>query len=191
MSSSSASERQSLGVAVLTVSDTRSEENDTSGQYLVDSLQQAGHTLVAKKIVIDDVYLIRAVISAWIANPPKRSGPTIDERDRPPKAPGMAPTLASEFLRNLGWDGFKPDRHIQRLFTLWFPDDGREVADRVDHLCDRIGRRDKATRQFAQYALIGIRRSPEGTPLSKVDNLVWALGAYVEKKGAESDFRGV
>lgn len=68
MSPSSASERQSLGVAVLTVSDTRTETNDTSGQYLVDSLLQEDHQLVDKQIVIDDIYLIRAVISQWIAS---------------------------------------------------------------------------------------------------------------------------
>ncbi|MEH6559685.1 MAG: molybdenum cofactor biosynthesis protein B [Oceanicoccus sp.] len=62
------SEFQSLGIAVLTVSDTRTEENDTSGQYLVDSLQQEGHQLVDKQIVIDDIYKIRAVASQWIAN---------------------------------------------------------------------------------------------------------------------------
>lgn len=68
MSPSPASERQSLGVAVLTVSDTRTETNDTSGQYLVDSLLQEDHQLVDKQIVIDDIYLIRAVISQWIAS---------------------------------------------------------------------------------------------------------------------------
>ena len=68
MGSSSSNERQRLGVAVLTVSDTRNEETDTSGQYLVDSLQQEGHCLTDKKIVIDDVYLIRAVVSQWIAD---------------------------------------------------------------------------------------------------------------------------
>jgi len=68
MSVSTGSERQSLGVAVLTVSDTRTEENDTSGQYLVDSLLQEGHRLSDKQMVIDDIYLIRAVISQWIAN---------------------------------------------------------------------------------------------------------------------------
>lgn len=68
MGPSSASGRQSLGVAVLTVSDTRTETNDTSGQYLVDSLLQEDHQLVDKQIVIDDIYLIRAVISQWIAS---------------------------------------------------------------------------------------------------------------------------
>jgi molybdenum cofactor biosynthesis protein B len=60
---------QSLAIAVLTVSDTRSEDNDTSGQFLVDALQAAGHTRAAKKIVIDDIYQIRAVVSVWIADP--------------------------------------------------------------------------------------------------------------------------
>lgn len=59
---------QSLAVAVLTVSDTRTEEDDTSGRYLVEALEQAGHTLAAKTIVIDDIYRIRAVLSAWIAD---------------------------------------------------------------------------------------------------------------------------
>lgn len=55
-------------IAVLTVSDTRTEENDTSGQFLVNALTEAGHQLVDKKIVIDDVYKIRAIISQWIAD---------------------------------------------------------------------------------------------------------------------------
>ncbi len=55
-------------IAVLTVSDTRTEENDTSGKFLVDALTDAGHKLADKKIVIDDVYKIRAIISQWIAD---------------------------------------------------------------------------------------------------------------------------
>jgi molybdopterin adenylyltransferase len=58
-----------LGVAVLTVSDTRGEEQDTSGHYLVQALQSSGHRLADKVIVRDDVYQIRAVLSAWIADP--------------------------------------------------------------------------------------------------------------------------
>lgn len=57
-----------LNVAVLTVSDTRDESNDTSGQLLVESLKEDGHTLADKKIVIDDVYKIRAHLSQWIAD---------------------------------------------------------------------------------------------------------------------------
>lgn len=59
---------QSLAVAVLTVSDTRTEDNDTSGQYLVEALEGAGHQAAARKIVIDDIYQIRAIVSAWIAD---------------------------------------------------------------------------------------------------------------------------
>lgn len=58
-----------MNVTVLTVSDTRTEENDTSGQYLVDQLNKLGHTVAERKIVIDDVYLLRAQVSQWIANP--------------------------------------------------------------------------------------------------------------------------
>ncbi len=57
-----------MNVAVLTVSDTRTTETDTSGQYLVDRLTEAGHRIVARNIVIDDVYLLRAQVSAWIAD---------------------------------------------------------------------------------------------------------------------------
>ena len=59
---------QSLAVAVLTVSDTRGEDDDSSGHYLVEALEEAGHRKADKTIVVDDVYQIRAVLSAWIAN---------------------------------------------------------------------------------------------------------------------------
>ncbi len=58
-----------MNVAVLTVSDTRTLETDTSGQYLSEQVQGLGHTLAAREIVIDDVYLMRAAVSAWIADP--------------------------------------------------------------------------------------------------------------------------
>jgi len=57
-----------LSIAVLTVSDTRDEDTDTSGQLLVEKLTAAGHQLHGKKIVKDDIYQIRAVLSAWIAD---------------------------------------------------------------------------------------------------------------------------
>lgn len=58
-----------LNMAVLTVSDTRTEENDTSGQTLAERITTAGHRLACKKIVPDNVYLIRAIVSEWIADP--------------------------------------------------------------------------------------------------------------------------
>ncbi|MEQ6888161.1 molybdenum cofactor biosynthesis protein B [Halomonas sp. CS7] len=57
-----------LSVAVLTVSDTRNEETDRSGQALVERLTAAGHRLHEKRIVPDDIYRIRAVVADWIAD---------------------------------------------------------------------------------------------------------------------------
>ncbi len=59
----------SLNVAVLTVSDTRDVNTDTSGQYLADQLAEAGHLVREREIVIDDIYLLRAKVSQWIADP--------------------------------------------------------------------------------------------------------------------------
>lgn len=57
-----------LAIAVLTVSDTREEATDTSGALLVEKLTGAGHRLHEKRIVKDDIYQIRAVLSQWIAD---------------------------------------------------------------------------------------------------------------------------
>lgn len=58
-----------LNIAVLTVSDTRTLDEDTSGKYLADSVTQAGHTLAERALTTDCIYQIRAIISKWIANP--------------------------------------------------------------------------------------------------------------------------
>ena len=58
-----------LNIAVMTVSDSRTEDDDKSGKVLVDRLLEAGHNLAEKKIVADDIYKLRAVVSNWIANP--------------------------------------------------------------------------------------------------------------------------
>lgn len=55
-------------VAVLTVSSRRSEEEDTAGHYLRDALQEQNHHVVAKAIVPENRYAIRAQVSAWIAD---------------------------------------------------------------------------------------------------------------------------
>jgi molybdenum cofactor biosynthesis protein B len=59
----------SLGVAVLTISDSRTESTDTSGDILVERLTAAGHELRDRAISRDDVYAIRAAVSRWIAEP--------------------------------------------------------------------------------------------------------------------------
>ena len=58
-----------LKVAVLTVSDTRTQQTDTSGAFLEEALREAGHEISDRQIVIDDVYQLRAIVSQWIADP--------------------------------------------------------------------------------------------------------------------------
>jgi len=57
-----------LNIAVLTVSDTRTFETDTSGDLLTQKLTTAGHQLAGREICVDDVYQLRAVVSRWIAS---------------------------------------------------------------------------------------------------------------------------
>ena len=57
----------SLTIAVLTVSDTRTLENDTSGDFLQEALEE-NHELAHRLLVRDDIYDIRAVVSEWIAS---------------------------------------------------------------------------------------------------------------------------
>lgn len=57
-----------VNIAVMTVSDSRTEENDTSGKALVDRLTEAGHQCVDKIIVADNIYKIREIVSRWIAD---------------------------------------------------------------------------------------------------------------------------
>ena len=68
MAKASDSKPQRLSVAVLTVSDTRTEADDTSGDFLAEALLAEGHALADRAIVIDDIYQIRAVLSRWIAD---------------------------------------------------------------------------------------------------------------------------
>ena len=56
-----------LNIAVLTVSDTRTLETDTSGQVFVDRLLAAGHRLAERVLLKDDLYKIRAQVAHWIA----------------------------------------------------------------------------------------------------------------------------
>ncbi len=58
-----------LRVAVITISDSRTAENDKSGDYLADALAAEGHHLAHRAIVRDDRYALRAAFSALIADP--------------------------------------------------------------------------------------------------------------------------
>ncbi|NMP32138.1 molybdenum cofactor biosynthesis protein B [Thalassotalea sp. M1531] len=80
-----------LNIAVLTVSDTRTEETDTSGKTLVERAAAAGHNVIDKAIVIDDVYQLRAIVSKWIADEKVQvivstGGTGFTERDNTPEA---------------------------------------------------------------------------------------------------------
>jgi molybdopterin adenylyltransferase len=88
-----------LNIAVLVVSDTRIEADDTSGKILADSLMSAGHVMVEKRIVPDDIYRVRAEISRWIADPGIHAvlttgGTGVTGRDGTPEA--VAPLLDKE-----------------------------------------------------------------------------------------------
>jgi len=56
-------------IAVLTVSDTRTQETDTSGAYLAAAIAEAGHPLAGRSIVPDDLDTIRSTVAAWIQDP--------------------------------------------------------------------------------------------------------------------------
>ncbi len=58
-----------LRISVLVVSDTRTEETDTSGKIFAERLTEEGHSLAEKCIIPDDIYQIRAVLSRWIVDP--------------------------------------------------------------------------------------------------------------------------
>ena len=56
-----------LNIAILVVSDSRTDADDVSGKALVERATDAGHQVIEKKIVPDDIYQIRAAVSNWIA----------------------------------------------------------------------------------------------------------------------------
>ncbi|GAB4188623.1 MAG: molybdenum cofactor biosynthesis protein B [Wenzhouxiangellaceae bacterium] len=57
-----------LAIALLTVSDTRTAENDRSGDWLAAASERAGHHLAARTLVVDNRYRIRATVAQWIAD---------------------------------------------------------------------------------------------------------------------------
>ncbi len=57
-----------LRLAVLTISDTRTLAEDSSGQLLVDAATAAGHRVAEREVLRDDVYKVRALVARWIAD---------------------------------------------------------------------------------------------------------------------------
>jgi molybdenum cofactor biosynthesis protein B len=96
---SSSEDFRPMSIAVLTVSDSRTTANDTSGDYLCEALQAAGHRLAGRDLLPDDRYRLRATVSAWIADPGVDAilltgGTGFTGRDSTPEA--IAPLLDRE-----------------------------------------------------------------------------------------------
>lgn len=119
-----------LSIAVLTVSDTRSELTDTSGGLLVQRLQAAGHQLSAKAIVADEVDAIQAQVRAWVADPAidvilTTGGTGFAPRDITPEA--VRPLLAREM------DGFSVVFHQASQTTVGISTlQSRALAGQID-----------------------------------------------------------
>ncbi len=102
-----------LNIAVLTLSDTRTAENDTSGDALAEMLTTAGHHLVDRDLCEDNVYLMRAKVANWVADPDihviiTTGGTGMTRRDSTPEA--LAPLFDKtiegfgELFRQLSYD---------------------------------------------------------------------------------------
>ena len=102
-----------LNIAILTLSDSRTFETDTSGQVLEDSLNAEGHNLAARELCKDDIYISRAIVSGWIADAGidviiSTGGTGLTRRDSTPQA--LKPLFDQniegfgELFRQLSWD---------------------------------------------------------------------------------------
>jgi len=104
-----------LGIAVLTVSDSRTEETDTSGKLLAERASAAGHRIAGRAIVRDEVESIRRQVSAWVADPEvdlilSTGGTGFAPRDVTPEA--VKPLFRREM------DGFSVVFHQASLGTV-------------------------------------------------------------------------
>ena len=115
-----------LDIAVLTISDTRTEADDKSGKLLCKRLSSCGHQLHEKIIVPDDIYAIRAIVSAWITNLKPNAvittgGTGVTGRDGTPEA--IRPLLDKEIsgfgemFRVLSYETIKTSTLQSRAFA--------------------------------------------------------------------------
>lgn len=104
-----------LGMAVLTISDTRTPDTDTSGALLAERLSAAGHILLDRAIVTDDIAAIQTQLRAWLADPKieiilTTGGTGFSPRDNTPEA--VKPLLRREM------DGFSIAFHQKSLQSV-------------------------------------------------------------------------
>jgi len=115
-----------LAIAVLTISDTRTEADDKSGKLLCDRLSKDGHTIHQKMIVSDDIYQIRAAVAGWIADAEPdvvltTGGTGVTGRDGTPEA--IRPLLDKEIsgfgemFRVLSYETIKTSTLQSRAFA--------------------------------------------------------------------------
>ena len=104
-----------LKIAVMTISDTRTEQSDTSGGLLIERLTNAGHQLAARAIVTDDIAAIRAQVRHWVDDSEVEvivttGGTGFTDRDVTPEA------IKPLFRRDM--DGFSVVFHQASLGTI-------------------------------------------------------------------------
>ncbi|WP_053981192.1 molybdenum cofactor biosynthesis protein B [Marinagarivorans algicola] len=119
-------EFHSLNICVLTISDTRTFDNDTSGNTLQTLLEEAGHTVYDRKLVKDDIYQMRATVSHWIADAQAQvvlmtGGTGFAGRDSTPEAiqPLLDKTIDGygELFRQLSYDDIGTSTIQSRAFA--------------------------------------------------------------------------
>lgn len=106
------------------------------------------------------------------------------------KLHGMGPVLASEFLRNMGWSGFKPDRHIIRLLSKWYNESEREaiIGNRLEKFEATFGTLRKDDECFLRFSILGEMLTPQGEEVNAADQLVWLYGSLLRKKAFDVPF---
>ena len=115
-----------VAIAVLTISDSRTMENDKSGSLLEDRISKSGHSCVGRAIVPDDIYRVRAQVSEWIVDTDIQvilttGGTGVTGRDGTPEA--IRPLLDKEIdgfgemFRVLSYDKIKTSTLQSRAFA--------------------------------------------------------------------------
>ncbi len=126
MSNDTNNDFKAINISVLTISDTRSIEQDDSGEYLVSALKEQGHFLSDRKICKDNLYEIRAIISQWILDEKihgiiTTGGTGITGKDGTPEAilPLLDKTIDGfgEMFRSLSYQNIKTSTLQSRAFA--------------------------------------------------------------------------